>query len=103
MNAVYLGEVFMRPLGKVRLYTRAKNLLVEAQEVPEIGERIFDEKMAQIGYIYDIIGPVNSPYVLVKVDESRWKPEAFIGKILYWKGTPRGARKVRKGGGGGRR
>lgn len=89
----------MKPIGKARLYTRNKNLLVEAREVPEIGERVYDEKMAQIGYIYDIIGPINSPFVLVKIDESRWKPEAFIGKMLYWRGAPRQAKKSKKGGG----
>ncbi len=79
----------MRPIGKVRLFTRNRNLLVEAGEVPEIGEKVYDEKMAVVGYVYDVIGPVSAPFVLVKVDESRWRPEAFIGKILYWKGSPR--------------
>lgn len=86
----------MRPLGRVRLYTRSKNLLVEAQEVPRLGEKVFDEKMSLVGYVYDIIGPVSSPFVLVKVDESRWKPEAFVGKVLYWRGSPRSSRKNQK-------
>ncbi|PLJ77051.1 H/ACA ribonucleoprotein complex subunit GAR1 [Infirmifilum sp. SLHALR2] len=93
----------MRPIGKVRLFTRNKNLLVEAKEVPAPGEKVYDEKMAVVGYVYDVIGPVNSPFVLVKVDESRWKPEAFIGKVLYWKGNPRHAGKKRAGEGRGRK
>ncbi|MEZ0345423.1 MAG: Gar1/Naf1 family protein [Infirmifilum sp.] len=87
----------MRPLGKVRLYTRNKNLLVEAHEAPSIGVPVYDERMAQIGYVYDVIGPVTAPFVLVKVDENRHKPEAFIGKLLYWRGAPQRPAKNKKG------
>ncbi|MEM0223291.1 MAG: Gar1/Naf1 family protein [Thermofilum sp.] len=77
----------MRVLGRVRLYSKRGNLVVEAREVPAIGDKIYDDRLMLIGYVYDVIGPVKSPLVLVKVDTSRWKPEALVGKLLYWQGS----------------
>jgi len=79
----------MRVLGRVRLVSKHGNLVVETREVPEIGEKVYDDRMSLIGYIYDVIGPVRRPFVLVKVDTSRWKPEALVGKLLYWQGSRR--------------
>ncbi|ABL77784.1 H/ACA ribonucleoprotein complex subunit GAR1 [Thermofilum pendens] len=77
----------MQLIGRARLYSRNKNLVVEASNVPPIGEKVYDEKAMLVGYVYDVIGPVTSPFVLVKVDESRWEPEALVGKLLYWSGN----------------
>ncbi|MCC6039379.1 MAG: Gar1/Naf1 family protein [Thermofilaceae archaeon] len=79
----------MRALGRVRLVSRHGNLVVEAREVPEIGEKVYDDRMTLVGYVYDVVGPVRSPFVLVKVDTSRWRPEALVGKLLYWQGPRR--------------
>lgn len=88
----------MRVLGRVRVVSKNKNLIVEASEKPRIGDKVYDEKMALVGYVYDIIGPVNSPFVVVKVDLDKWKPEALQGKILYWQGDFAKKKKRRRGG-----
>ena len=77
----------MQLIGRVRLLSRNRNLVVEAKNAPPIGEKVYDEKAMLVGYVYDVIGPVSSPFVLVKVDASRWKPESLIGKMLYWTGN----------------
>lgn len=86
----------MRVLGRVRVVSKNKNLIVEASEKPRIGAKVYDEKMALVGFVYDIIGPVNSPFVVVKVELDKWRPEALVGKVLYWQGE--GIRRKRRGG-----
>ncbi len=86
----------MRVLGRVRTYTKNKNLVVEASEKPRVEEKGYDSKMSLVGYVYDIIGPVNSPFILVKVSNENIKPEALIGKILYWRGERRRGGKRRR-------
>lgn len=77
----------MRVLGRARLYSRRGNLVVEAREVPAVGDKVYDDRLMLVGYVYDVIGSVKSPFVLVKIDTSRWKPEALVGKLLYWQGS----------------
>jgi len=88
----------MRVLGRVRTYTRNKNLVIEASEKPRVGEKVFDSRMMHIGYIYDIIGPVSSPYVVVKLSRTDIRPEALVGKVVYWRGSEkrRGGRPRRR-------
>ncbi|MCC6003156.1 MAG: Gar1/Naf1 family protein [Thermofilum sp.] len=87
----------MQLIGRARLFSKNRNLVVEAEAIPPVGEKVYDEKAMLVGYVYDVIGPVSSPFVLVKVDESRWKPESLIGKLLYWSGSPlRAGERARK-------
>ena len=69
---------------------------MEARDVPAIGDRVYDDRLSLVGYVYDVIGPVKSPFVVVKVDTSRWKPEALVGKLLYWQGAASQRREGRK-------
>lgn len=88
----------MRVLGRARLYSKRGNLVVEARETPTIGDKVYDDRLMVVGYVYDVIGPVKNPYVLVKVDTSRWKPEALIGKLIYWQGSQsHGKRREQRG------
>ena len=56
----------MKRLGKVLHVSSTGNIVLRAVRVPEIGTKVVDERMKEIGAVYDIIGPVGSPYVLVK-------------------------------------
>ncbi len=78
----------MRLLGRAKILSRSGNIVVEAREVPSIGAKVYDEKFSFVGYVYDIIGPISRPFVIVKVDLARWKPEAIVGKVLFWHGKP---------------
>jgi RNA-binding protein len=42
------------------------NLIVRAVNIPRIGEKVYDGEMRLIGFVYDVFGPVKSPYVSVK-------------------------------------
>lgn len=50
---------------------------------PPLGITIYDYAMRRVGVLYDIIGPVNSPYGLVKPDPQLSRPEDFVGKPAY--------------------
>ncbi len=59
----------------------AKNIIVKVENTPKIGETVIDENLKTIGEVFDIFGPVTSPYASVKPKIS--KPEVLINKTLY--------------------
>ena len=58
----------LQKLGMVIHKSHSKLILVnlESGKIPRIGAKVVDRKNREIGRVYDIIGPVSSPYVLVK-------------------------------------
>ena len=73
----------MKKLGKAIIATRNKNILVKIKRKTQLGLKVYDNKLRNIGFIYDIIGPIKNPYAVIKTDTSRIKPETLIGKVLY--------------------
>ena len=57
---------------------------------------VYDEKLNVIGIVYDIMGPVSSPYVSVLVDKASINPETLVGRILYVKERRLGKRGKRR-------
>ncbi len=75
--------ISMKKLGKAIIATRNKNILVKIKRKIQLGLRVYNDKMRNIGFVYDIIGPINNPYAVIKVNISKIKPETLVGKILY--------------------
>lgn len=75
----------MEPLGKVRTVSRSGMLIVRAPRAPPIGAKVFDERMARIGAVYDVIGPVSKPYAVVKVELDSINPRSLVGRVVYIK------------------
>ena len=71
----------MQRLGKVLHVTPSQNLVVKADKPPKIGSAVVDEKLKVIGKIFDVIGPVPSPYAVVK--PAIKEPEKLANKQLY--------------------
>jgi len=46
-----------------------------------MGEKVVDEKIRQIGTVFDIFGPVSSPYVAVKTTIE--DPRMLVNQTLY--------------------
>jgi len=82
-------------LGKPEKVSKSGMLLVRIQpnNLPKIGEKVVTRKMEYVGIVYDIIGPIISPYVLIK-------PEKVVYEDLY---VVRGYGGSRKGSGKGSR
>ena len=55
----------LRALGRV-LHVASRGLVARADQIPKLGQMVFDSKGKQIGSIFDIFGPVKSPYVVIK-------------------------------------
>ncbi len=70
-------------VGRVLHISRSSgNLIVEAEgKEVRIGEAVFDRGGRRVGSVFDIFGPVDSPFMSVK---TRLKdPERLVGKELF--------------------
>ena len=65
----------MRRLGKIlHVSSMTGHLIVKAQTVPRVGEKVYDGELRLVGSVFDVFGPVESPYVAVKPLRSQIKP-----------------------------
>ena len=71
----------MQRLGRVSNVTPSRNLIVKAENPPKLGAEVVDENLKVIGKVFDIIGPVSSPYAVVKPIIS--EPTKLVDKQLY--------------------
>ncbi len=71
----------MQRLGRVVSVTPSQNLVVKTERTPRIGSSVVDESLKTVGRVFDVIGPVTSPYAIVKPTVS--EPEKLASKQLY--------------------
>ena len=71
----------MQRLGRVLNVTPSQNVVVKTEKTPKIGSVVIDENLKIVGKIFDIIGPVSSPYVVVR--PAIREPEKLTNKQLY--------------------
>ena len=71
----------MQRLGRALNVTPSQNVVVKTDKTPSIGSTVVDENLKVVGKIFDIIGPVSSPYAVVK--PAIKEPEKLTNKQLY--------------------
>jgi len=71
----------LQRLGKVLHVTPSQNIVVKTDKTPKIGSAVIDENLKVVGKIFDVIGPVSSPYAVVKPAVK--EPEKLANKQLY--------------------
>ena len=71
----------MQRLGRVLHISPSHNIIVKIENIPRIGETVVDENLKTVGKIFDLFGPVSSPYVAIK--PTILKPEELTKKVLY--------------------
>jgi RNA-binding protein len=71
----------LQRLGRVLNVTPSQNIVVKTDKTPQIGSAVVDENLKVVGKIFDIIGPVSSPYAVVK--PAIKEPEKLTNKQLY--------------------
>ena len=83
----------MQRVGYVLHMSSNKNIILKANMMPRIGDKVFNETLKPVGTISDIFGPVSSPYVSVKT--SVMEPQKLVKHVLYVNPSfnPRGGRK----------
>ena len=61
--------------------TPSQNVIVKTDKTPKIGSVAVDERLKTVGKIFDVIGPVPTPYAVVKPAVK--EPEKLADKRLY--------------------
>jgi len=65
----------------VRALTPSKNIIIKTEKSPKIGSEVVDENLRVVGRVFDIIGPVSSPYVVVKPTAK--EPAKLMNRPVY--------------------
>ncbi len=71
----------MQRLGRVSNVTPSRNVIVRTEKPPKIGAEVVDENLNVVGKVFDIIGPVSSPYAVIKPTVR--EPAKLVNKPLY--------------------
>lgn len=82
----------MQRIGRVLHISPNRNLILKAENLPRIGDRVVDENLKPVGIVYDIFGPVTAPYVAVKTNLR--ETQRLVKRILY--AVPPSTAKARK-------
>jgi len=59
----------------------SRNLVLKAETLPKINSKVVDKNLKFVGTVFDVFGPVSSPYTAVKPAVST--PQHLIGNTLY--------------------
>ena len=71
----------MQRLGKVINVTPSSSLIIKAEKPPKIGLEVVDENLNVVGKVFDIIGPMSSPYAVIRPTVK--DPAILVNKPLY--------------------
>ena len=71
----------MQRIGHVLHVSSSRNVILKAENVPRIGDKVVDENLKSVGTVFDVFGPTSSPYVAVKPNVK--DPHRFVNSILY--------------------
>lgn len=71
----------MQRLGLILHMSPTRNIIVKLENMPRIGETVVDENLKSIGKVFDILGPVSSPYAAVRPVIQN--AEKYVNRMLY--------------------
>jgi len=71
----------LQRIGPVLHISPSRNIIIKTEKTPRIGETVVDENLRVIGRVFDIFGPVSSPYASIRPTIPR--PEELTKKTLY--------------------
>ena len=71
----------MKRLGCVLHISPSRNLILKADTLPKIGDRVIDGDLKPVGSVFDIIGPVPAPYIVVK--SVRPELQSLVNNTLF--------------------
>jgi RNA-binding protein len=71
----------LQRIGLVLHVASSRNMIIKAASIPRIGDDAVDENLRKIGTVFDVFGPVSSPYVAVR--PSVEEPSRFVNHVIY--------------------
>ncbi|MEM2995059.1 MAG: Gar1/Naf1 family protein [Candidatus Bathyarchaeia archaeon] len=71
----------MQRIGRVLHISPSRNVIVRIENMPQIGATVVDENLAVVGRVFDIFGPVSSPYAAIK--PAIGNADKLVNKMLY--------------------
>ncbi len=75
------GKKVLHRIGHVLHLSNTKNIILKAENIPHIGDKVTNDKLKPVGTVFDIFGPTSSPYVAVKSNFQ--SPEKLVNQVLY--------------------
>jgi len=75
------GKRVLHRIGYVLHVSNTKNMILKAENIPRIGDSVANEKLKPVGTVFDVFGPISSPYVAVKPNIK--SPEQLVNQVLY--------------------
>ena len=71
----------MQRIGKALSVTPSNGIIIKIESPPKLGCEVADDSLTVVGKVFDIIGPVSSPYAVIKSNVKN--PAALLNKPLY--------------------
>ena len=75
------GKAILQRIGLVLHVSSSRNIILKAENVPRIGDKVLDENLKPVGMVFDVFGPTSSPYVAVKPNIQ--DPQHLVNRALY--------------------
>jgi RNA-binding protein len=75
------GKWILHRIGHILHVSSTKNIILKAEKLPHIGDRVADENLKPVGMVFDIFGPTHSPYVAVKPNIRN--TAHLVNQVLY--------------------
>ena len=75
------GKGILHRIGHVLHVSSTKNVILKAENIPRIGDKVTNEILKPVGTVFDVFGPTSSPYVAVKPHIK--SPEQLVNQVLY--------------------
>jgi len=88
------GKKVLHRIGHVLHVSNTKNVILKAENIPHISDKVTDEKLKAVGTVFDVFGPQTSPYVAVKPHIQN--PEKLVNQVLYAIPSKAGIKKRKK-------
>jgi rRNA processing protein Gar1 len=88
------GKKVLHRIGHVLHVSNTRNIILKAENIPRIGDKVTNEKLTTVGTVFDVFGPTSSPYVAVKPHIQ--SPEQLISDVLYAVPSKAGRKKRKK-------
>jgi RNA-binding protein len=71
----------LKRIGYVQHISSNKNLILKTDKPLRIGDNVVDKSLKPIGKVFDVFGPVSSPYLAIKTHFK--DPNYLKNKELY--------------------